>query len=158
MLTTLVVSNEKLPTSLGGESMSPEIVFILDRSGSMEGLESDTIGGFNSLINKQKNQEGDAFVSTILFNSKSEVIHDRVQIKDIKPMTLKDYCVGGCTALLDALGGAIKHISNIYKYAREEDIPSHTMFVIITDGMENASRFFTKAKIKQMIELQKEKS
>ena len=123
----------------------------------MQGLEGDTIGGFNSLLNKQKNQEGSALVSTILFNGKSEVIHDRVEIKDVKPMTLKDYCVGGCTALLDALGGAIKHINNIHKYARKEDIPSHTMFIIITDGMENASRFFTKVKIKQMIELQKEK-
>lgn len=107
-----------------------EIVFILDRSGSMSGLEQDTIGGFNSMINQQKNAEGEALVSTILFDNVSEVLHDRINVKDIQPLTDHDYMVRGCTALLDAIGGAIHHIGNIHKYARREDIPEHTMFVI----------------------------
>ncbi len=134
-----------------------EIVFILDRSGSMSGLEADTIGGFNSMIEKQKKTEGEALISTVLFDNVSEVIHDRVDIRDIKPMTDKDYTVRGCTALLDAIGGAINHIGNIHKYAREEDVPEHTMFVITTDGMENASRYYDSEKVKNMIKRQKEK-
>ena len=132
-----------------------EIVFILDRSGSMSGLESDTIGGFNAMIEKQKNAPGEALVSTILFDNVSEVIHDRVNIRDIKPMTDREYCVRGCTALLDAIGGAIHHIGNVHKYAREEDVPAHTLFVITTDGMENASRLYDSARVKQMIEHEK---
>ncbi len=134
-----------------------EIVFILDRSGSMSGLETDTIGGFNSMIEKQKKIEGEAFISTVLFDNTSEVIHDRVNVKDIRSMTEEDYSVGGCTALLDAVGGAIHHIGNIHKYAREEDIPEHTMFVIMTDGIENASRRYNSDKVKSMIERQKSK-
>ena len=134
-----------------------ELVFILDRSGSMNGLEADTIGGFNAMIEKQKKAEGEALVSTVLFDNVSEVIHDRVNIMDIRPMTDRDYTVGGCTALLDAIGGAIHHICNIHKYARQEDVPEHTMFVIITDGMENASRFYRSERVKQMIERQKER-
>lgn len=134
-----------------------EIVFILDRSGSMCGLESDTIGGFNSMIEKQKKTEGEALISTVLFDNVSEVIHDRVSIRDIKPMTDEDYTVRGCTALLDAIGGAIHHIGNVHKYARDEDVPEHTMFVITTDGMENASRIYDSGKVKKMIERQKEK-
>ena len=134
-----------------------ELVFILDRSGSMNGLEADTIGGFNAMIEKQKKAEGEALVSTVLFDNVSEVIHDRVNIMDIRPMTDRDYTVGGCTALLDAIGGAIHHICNIHKYARPEDVPEHTMFVIITDGMENASRFYRSERVKQMIERQKER-
>ncbi|MGI5977426.1 MAG: vWA domain-containing protein [Candidatus Limivicinus sp.] len=134
-----------------------EIVFILDRSGSMSGLESDTIGGFNSMIEKQKRAEGEALVSTILFDSRSEVIHDRVNLKDIKPMTEDDYCVRGCTALVDAIGGAIHHIVNVHRYAREEDVPEHTIFIITTDGMENASCRYTSDRVKQMIEHEKEK-
>ena len=134
-----------------------EIVFILDRSGSMSGLESDTIGGFNAMIEKQKKAPGEALVSTILFDNVSEVIHDRVNIRDIKPMTDSEYCVRGCTALLDAIGGAIHHIGNVHKYAREEDVPAHTLFVITTDGMENASHIYRIDKVKQMIERQKEK-
>ena len=107
-----------------------EIVFILDRSGSMSGLEADTIGGFNSMIAKQKKQDGEALVSTVLFDNVSEVIHDRVNIRDIQPMTDKDYTVRGCTALLDAIGGAIHHIGNIHKYARPEDVPEHTLFTV----------------------------
>ena len=114
-----------------------EIVFILDRSGSMSGLEADTIGGFNSMIEKQKKAEGEALISTVLFDNTSEVIHDRVSVQNIKPMTDEDYTVRGCTALLDAIGGAIHHIGNVHKYARAEDVPEHTMFVITTDGMEN---------------------
>lgn len=134
-----------------------EIVFILDRSGSMAGLESDTIGGFNAMIEKQKRESGEALISTVLFDNVSEVIHDRVDVKKIEPMTDREYSVRGCTALLDAIGGAIHHIGNIHKYARPEDVPEHTMFVITTDGMENASRMYSSDKVKSMIERQKSK-
>lgn len=132
-----------------------ELVFILDRSGSMSGLEGDTIGGFNSMIEKQKKEPGQAYVSTVLFDNESEVVHDRVNIERIRPMTEKEYYVRGCTALLDAVGGAIRHIGNIHKYAREEDIPENTLFVITTDGMENASRSYSADRVKKMIEKQK---
>ena len=134
-----------------------ELVFILDRSGSMSGLESDTIGGFNSLIEKQKQQDGECFVSTILFDNDSEVLHDRVRLAEVPPMTDRDYTVRGCTALLDAIGGAIRHIAHIHKYARPEDVPEHTVFVITTDGMENASRRYDADRVKRMIEHEKEK-
>lgn len=134
-----------------------EIVFILDRSGSMAGLERDTIGGFNAMIEKQKREQGEAIVSTVLFDNVSEVIHDRVPLEKISPMTERDYYVRGCTALLDAVGGAIHHIGNVHKYAREEDRPEKTLFVITTDGMENASRKYSHDKLKAMIERQKEK-
>ena len=134
-----------------------EIVFILDRSGSMAGLESDTIGGFNAMIEKQKQASGEAYVSTVLFDNVSEVVHDRVDIQTIRPMTREDYYVRGCTALLDAVGKAIHHIGNVHKYAREEDRPEKTLFVITTDGMENASREYTYSKLKAMIERQREK-
>ncbi len=134
-----------------------EIVFILDRSGSMSGLEADTIGGFNSMIDKQKRTEGEALISTVLFANSSEVIHDRVNFRDIKPMTRDDYTARGCTALLDAIGDAIHHIGNVHKYARSEDVPEHTLFVITTDGMENASRRYDADEIRRLIERQKEK-
>ena len=134
-----------------------EIVFILDRSGSMSGLETDTIGGFNSMIEKQKKENGEALISTVLFDNVSEVIHDRVPVQKVEPMTDRDYSVRGCTALLDAIGGAIHHIGNVHKYARSEDVPEHTLFVITTDGMENASRRYDSEKVKKMIERQKEK-
>ena len=134
-----------------------ELVFILDRSGSMAGLESDTIGGFNAMIEKQKKQDGGCYVSTVLFDDESEVLHDRVKLGDIPKMTDKDYTVRGCTALIDAIGGAIHHIGNIHKYARNEDVPEHTMFVITTDGQENASHRYTSEQVKKMIERQKEK-
>ena len=134
-----------------------EIVFILDRSGSMSGLEADTIGGFNSMIEKQKKENGEALISTVLFDNVSEVIHDRVPVQKVEPMTDNDYSVRGCTALLDAIGGAIHHIGNVHKYARNEDVPEHTLFVITTDGMENASRRYDSEKVKKMIERQKEK-
>ena len=134
-----------------------EIVFILDRSGSMSGFEADTIGGFNSTIEKQKEKDGKVYVSTVLFDNESEVVHDRVEIGEIKPMTREDYQVGGCTALLDAVGGAIHHIGNIHKYARPEDVPEHTVFIITTDGMENASHNYSRSRVREMIKRQTEK-
>ena len=134
-----------------------ELVFILDRSGSMRGLEADTIGGYNSLLDKQRVEEGEAIVSTVLFDDEQNVLHDRVDIKKIEPMTGKEYYVRGCTALLDAVGGAIHHIGNVHKYAREEDRPEKTLFIITTDGMENSSHRYTYEKVKSMIERQKEK-
>ena len=133
-----------------------ELVFILDRSGSMSGLEGDTIGGFNAMIQKQKKEDGEAYVSTILFDNVSDVLHDRIKLKDVPKMTGKDYTVRGCTALIDAIGGAIHHIGNIHKYARPEDIPAHTMFIITTDGMENVSVRYSSDEVKKMIERQKE--
>ena len=134
-----------------------ELVFILDKSGSMEGLEGDTIGGFNAMIDKQKQQDGDCYVSTVLFDDEIQVLHDRVRLESVTKMTPKDYAVGGCTALIDAIGQAIQHIGKIHKYAKTEDVPEHTMFVITTDGYENASHLYTSAQVKKMIERQKEK-
>ena len=134
-----------------------EMVFILDRSGSMSGLEADTIGGFNSMIERQKKEEGEALVSTVLFSNASKVLHDRVDLRKIEPMTDKQYFVGGCTALIDAIGDAIHHIGNVHKYAREEDRPEHTIFVITTDGMENASHRYSSDEVKAMVKRQKEK-
>ena len=134
-----------------------ELVFILDESGSMSGMEADTVGGFNSMIEKQRREAGEAYVSTVLFSNDSRVIHDRVALAQVEPMTARDYTPGGCTALLDALGGAIHHIGNVHKYARAEDVPEHTVFVITTDGMENASRRYTRAQVKGMVERQKER-
>lgn len=134
-----------------------ELVFILDKSGSMAGLEKDTIGGFNAMIEKQKKEDGKVYVSTVLFSTDSKVIHDRVDISQVKPMTEKEYFVGGCTALIDTLGDAIHHIANIHKYARPEDVPEHTIFVITTDGMENASRRYSAEKVRSMIQKEKEK-
>ena len=134
-----------------------ELVMILDRSGSMSGLEADTIGGFNSMIEKQKKEEGEAYVSVVLFDDVNEVIYDREDIRKVEPMTDRQYYVRGCTALLDAVGGAIRHIGNVHKYAREEDVPEKTIFIITTDGLENASREFSYEKVRRMIERQKEK-
>jgi len=144
----------------GGISMKKnltELVFILDCSGSMAPLQMDTIGGFQSLLQEQKQKEGEAFVSTVLFSDKSRVLHDRKKIAEVAPLTTSDYVPYGCTALLDAVGGAVKHISHIHKYAREEDRPEKTLFVIITDGMENASRFYRANEVKRMIQEKKQK-
>lgn len=134
-----------------------ELVLILDQSGSMHGLEKDTIGGFNSMIDKQRDEAGEALVSTVLFSGDSVVLHDRIPLEKVPEMTARDYRPGGCTALIDAIGGAIHHIGNVHKYARAEDVPEHTVFVIITDGMENASRRYTADRVREMIRRQKEK-
>ena len=134
-----------------------EIVFILDRSGFMAGLEKDTIGGFNAMIAKQRREAGNAYISTVLFDNVSQVLHDRVRLDRVPVMTEKDYYVRGCTALLDAVGEAIRHIGNVHKYAREEDQPEKTIFVITTDGMENASRVYTYEQVKRMIQEKQEK-
>lgn len=134
-----------------------ELVFILDRSGSMCGLEQDTVGGFNSMLEQQKKEPGEAYITTLLFDTQTHVIHDRVKLGEVRPMTREDYVPQGCTALLDALGGAIRHIGNIHKYARPEDVPQRTLFVITTDGMENASRRYTAGQVKELIQRQKER-
>ncbi len=133
-----------------------EMVFILDRSGSMAGLEDDTIGGFNAMVEKQKKEEGGALLSAVLFSDRSKVVYDRVDVRKVEPMTDRQYSVGGCTALLDAVGDAIRHIANVHKYAREEDRPGRTVFVITTDGMENASRRFGYDEVKRLIRKEQE--
>lgn len=134
-----------------------EIVFILDRSGSMGGLEADTIGGFNAMLERQKKAEGEVLLSTLLFSNETEVLHDRADIRRVEPLTLHDYRVGGSTALLDAIGGAIRHIGNLHREACTEERPAHTLFVITTDGQENASRRYGYAELKRLIERQKER-
>ena len=134
-----------------------EMVFIIDKSGSMAGMEEDTVGGFNSMIEKQKKLDGKCYVSTVLFSNRSNVLHDRVDIQKIESLTEREYCVGGGTALLDAIGGAIHHIGNVHKYARTEDVPEHTIFVITTDGMENASCEYDSERVKQLIRRQEER-
>jgi len=135
-----------------------ELVFILDRSGSMSGLESDTIGGFNAMIEDQKKKDGKCFVSTVLFDHEILTLHDRVPLEEIEKMTDKDYQVRGCTALLDAIGSSVNHIENIHRYIRKEDVPENTVFVIITDGLENASKEYSSGKVKKMIEEKKKKN
>ena len=155
--------HEEFVVDCGGIQPEPilnnttELVFILDNSGSMAGMEKDTIGGFNAMIEKQREEDGEVYVSTVLFNSTSRVIHDRISIKRIEPMTEQQYRVGGGTALLDAIGGAIHHIGNVHKYARKEDVPSKTIFLITTDGMENASRQYDSEHVKKMIKRQEER-
>ena len=134
-----------------------EMIFILDRSGSMSGLEPDTIGGFNGMIDKQRKEEGEALVTTVLFDTRTEVLHDRLPLEQIPRMTDKDYCVGGCTALLDAVGDAVRQTETIHKYAREEDLPEHTLFIITTDGQENSSTKYNYREVRKMIEAAQEK-
>ena len=139
------------------ENNITELVFILDRSGSMYHLTNDTVGGFNSLIDKQKKEDGTCYVSTVLFNDRSEVLYDRVPLSEVRSMTEADFDASGCTALIDAIGGAIHHIGNVHKYARPEDVPQNTLFVIMTDGYENASHQYSSTEVKKLIEKQKEK-
>lgn len=134
------------------------MVFILDKSGSMASLEQDTIGGFNAMIEKQKKLDGECLVSCVLFDNGQKVIYDRVPISEVRPMTEEDYTAGGCTALVDALGKSVKYIGNIHKHLREEDVPEHTVFVITTDGMENASRIYSSDKVKKMVSKKTEKN
>ena len=133
-----------------------ELVFILDRSGSMSGLESDTIGGFNGMLTQHRSKGGDVLVSTVLFDHENEVIHDRVRIADVPTLTSKEYYTRGCTALLDAMGDGIRHIKNVHKYARPEDRPARTMFIVTTDGMENASTRYTADQVRAMVKQQEE--
>ena len=134
-----------------------ELVFILDMSGSMEHLTDDTIGGFNSILKEQAAKEGEAMVTTYLFNNSNRMIHDRLAIANVAPMTKNEYRASGCTALVDALGDAIHHIAGIHHYARKEDVPEHTVFVITTDGMENASRIYSYDKVQRMVKHEQEK-
>ena len=133
-----------------------ELVFILDRSGSMSGLESDTIGGYNSMIEKQKAEEGEANITTVLFDDKVEMINQRVSIQEVKKMTDKDYYVRGCTALLDAIGQTIHYMGNVQKYAKDEDRAGTVLFVITTDGYENSSKEYSYDKVRKMIKNQKD--
>lgn len=132
-----------------------ELIFILDKSGSMAGLEKDTVGGFNSMLEKQKREKGKCLVSTVLFSGECEVLHDRISIDEIERLTAEDYCVGGCTALVDAVAGAIKHTEKVHRYIRKEDVPDNTLFVITTDGEENASHRYSSEEVKSMIEEKK---
>ena len=141
--------NELKNNGIGKNENLTELVFILDRSGSMSGLETDVVGGFNSLIKKQKEQEGECLVTTVLFSNDSETLHDRVALESVPEMRAEDFGVGGCTALIDAIGGAVEHIAAIHKYARPEDVPAHVVFAIMTDGMENASRRFSSKQVKR---------
>ncbi|MBQ6552960.1 MAG: VWA domain-containing protein [Clostridia bacterium] len=148
--------NELKNNGIGKNENLTELVFILDRSGSMSGLETDVVGGFNSLIKKQKEQEGECLVTTVLFSNDSETLHDRVALESVPEMRAEDFGVGGCTALIDAIGGAVEHIAAIHKYARPEDVPAHVVFAIMTDGMENASRRFSSKQVKKEIEKRRE--
>ena len=133
-----------------------ELVFILDKSGSMSGLEKDTVGGFNSILKKQKESGGEVLVTTVLFNHETETVHDRLKAENVGALTEKEYYVGGCTALFDAVGKTVEHIKGIHKYIRDEDVPEHTLVVITTDGLENVSRHYTASQVKRLIEAQKE--
>jgi len=134
-----------------------ELVFILDRSGSMSGLESDTIGGYNGLLEKQKQEEGEAVITTVLFDDHVELLHDRINLRGVAPITEKEYYVRGTTALLDAIGKTISKIGNSQKHTAEEERAERVLFVITTDGMENASREYSRKLVREMIERQKER-
>ena len=135
-----------------------ELVFVIDMSGSMSGLTDDTIGGFNAMLEEQRRKEGEVLVSTVLFNHESLVLHDRLPLDSVRPMTREDYRAGGSTALIDALGGAVHHIGNIHKYARPEDVPEHTLFVVTTDGMENASHRWDAEEVRKTVKRRQEEN
>lgn len=134
-----------------------EVVFILDRSGSMSGLEKDVVGGFNSTIKEQKKKDNECIVSTVLFNDHSKVVHDRISIKEIDEMKEEDYYPSGSTALIDALGDSIRYIKKVHRIIREEDVPAHTIFFITTDGEENSSHKYSSKEVKKMVTEQQEK-
>ncbi len=149
-------TNEAAKTETKAANVT-ELVFILDRSGSMSPLRADTIGGFNTMLEKQRGTEGKAYVTTVMFSDGSTIVHDRKPLAEVPELTDNDYEPMGCTALYDAVGEAVNHIANIHKYARNEDIPDKTLFVITTDGMENASKKYTAADVKKLISRQQEK-
>lgn len=157
MIKKISSKNVKLKTAKGADKNNiTELVFILDRSGSMSGLEKDTIGGFNSMIKKQKKEDGECYVTTVLFDHEIVTLHDRVDLDEIGPMTDRDYSVRGCTALIDAIGTTVKHIEDIHRYQCPGDVPSNTVFVITTDGLENASKEYSADQVRKMIEQHKE--
>lgn len=137
--------------------MKTELVFILDKSGSMHGLEQDTIGGFNSMLQKQKELDGECRITTVLFDNRYELLHDRIDIRAVSPMTEKEYQVGGTTALLDAIGRTVQKLVSVQKNTAKEYRADRVLFVIITDGQENASQEYSSDKVKGMIQLEKEK-
>lgn len=134
-----------------------ELVFILDKSGSMSGLEKDTIGGYNSMLEQQRNTDGSCVITTVLFDNYSQLLHDRIDIRAVKPITGKEYYVGGSTALLDAIGKTIEKIVTVQKNTAEDYRAEKVMFIIITDGEENSSRYFSSSQVKKMIKEQKER-
>ena len=135
---------------------STELVFVLDRSGSMAGLESDTVGGFNGMLNKQRGNDAPCWVTTVLFDHERVTLHDRLPLRNVEALTSRDYQVRGSTALFDAIGETVRHIENVHRYIRPEDVPQTTLFVVITDGLENASRSWTRHAVRRLLDQKQE--